>query len=199
MPETEDAVSWVGTTGPRFVERAAHRHWLLGQAQRLVRFLRTKALQSVRRLLPARRCRPGRCRPSRPRRGTPDPRHHPHGALFRHRPHAGPPRRRPHRRSRHGLPVEGPSRRQARRLFLGRRRRAADQRHQAGLRPRLRAARRFVCQGRRPSRCRPAARRRHRGAADALLGQGVPARRPRNMPPTGSRSATIAARTPTCT
>jgi sulfoquinovose isomerase len=38
MPETEHAVSWVGTTGPRFVERAAHRHWLLGQAQALFDF-----------------------------------------------------------------------------------------------------------------------------------------------------------------
>ncbi|MBZ9935213.1 AGE family epimerase/isomerase [Mesorhizobium sp. BR1-1-16] len=29
---------WTGTTGPRFVDRAAHRHWLLGQASSLFDF-----------------------------------------------------------------------------------------------------------------------------------------------------------------
>lgn len=38
MSETTNRPSWIGTTGPRFVERAAHRHWLLSQARSLFDF-----------------------------------------------------------------------------------------------------------------------------------------------------------------
>ena len=69
----------------------------------------------------------------------------------------------------------------------------------AGLWPRLRAPRGVERQGRRPSRCRPAARRCERSPAHALLGKAARRGRRGICRATGSRSAAIAARTPTCT
>src|SRR5690348_12731369 len=36
-------VQWVGMTGPRFVERPAHRRWLLGEATDLLEFFGAKS------------------------------------------------------------------------------------------------------------------------------------------------------------
>ena len=36
MPKPTKYPTWIGTTGPRFVDRPAHRHWLLGQARSLL-------------------------------------------------------------------------------------------------------------------------------------------------------------------
>lgn len=36
MPDVEIRPRWIGTTGPRMVERPGHRHWLHGEAQRLI-------------------------------------------------------------------------------------------------------------------------------------------------------------------
>jgi len=38
MPDGDIRPHWVGTRGPRFVERPAHRRWLLGQATELIDF-----------------------------------------------------------------------------------------------------------------------------------------------------------------
>ena len=38
MAQTKPQPGWTGKTGPRFVERAAHRHWLLSQARALFDF-----------------------------------------------------------------------------------------------------------------------------------------------------------------
>jgi len=38
MAKSEGALNWVGTSGPRFVQRTAHREWLLSQARSLLDF-----------------------------------------------------------------------------------------------------------------------------------------------------------------
>lgn len=38
MPETQFALDWIGTKGPRFVERAVHRRWLMDRAFALFDF-----------------------------------------------------------------------------------------------------------------------------------------------------------------
>ncbi len=44
MPNSESQPSWVGTSGPRFVERTAHRHWMHGEAKRLIAMVQHSAL-----------------------------------------------------------------------------------------------------------------------------------------------------------
>lgn len=36
MPTSDSQPNWVGINGPRFVERTTHRHWMYGQATRLI-------------------------------------------------------------------------------------------------------------------------------------------------------------------
>jgi mannose/cellobiose epimerase-like protein (N-acyl-D-glucosamine 2-epimerase family) len=43
MADNERQQHWVGTEGPRFVERPAHRRWLLGQAMGLIDFFHYRA------------------------------------------------------------------------------------------------------------------------------------------------------------
>ncbi|MBU2191659.1 MAG: AGE family epimerase/isomerase [Alphaproteobacteria bacterium] len=43
MPGPQDRPNWIGTTGPRLVERTAHRHWLHGEAQRLIALFQQNA------------------------------------------------------------------------------------------------------------------------------------------------------------
>lgn len=43
MTNREGQPSWIGTTGPRFVERPAHRRWLLGQATELIDFFQFRS------------------------------------------------------------------------------------------------------------------------------------------------------------
>ncbi len=46
MAETNSLPRWTGTTGPRFVQRDAHRHWLLSQATTLFDFFQFKSVNS---------------------------------------------------------------------------------------------------------------------------------------------------------
>ena len=43
MTNPESRPNWVGTSGPRFVERPAHRHWLHGEAKRLIAMVQDNA------------------------------------------------------------------------------------------------------------------------------------------------------------
>ena len=159
--------------------------------------LRETQRRPTRRVLqPRRRRQPAAARPAA---GPATLRHVPHGPLLFDRAPAGPAGRGRDDRPRHGVHLERPPRRGERRVFLGHRRRRADRRHQAGLRPRLRAAGRVERESRRPSRCRSAAGRHLRHSARAVLGRRA-RRRCRTVHPrlAGLRRA-IAARTPTCT
>ncbi len=109
-----------------------------------------------------------------------------------------PARRRRLRRSRHAGDLDEASRRQARRLFLVVRRRRPARARQARLRPRLRAARRLEREMRRPSRRAAPARRHFGNSGERDSGSPRPAPARRNSARTGRRSATIAARIPTC-
>lgn len=42
MASLDSQMQWIGTEGPRFVERPAHRRWLLGQAMDLLDFFRAE-------------------------------------------------------------------------------------------------------------------------------------------------------------
>ena len=60
MTNPESRPNWVGTSGPRFVERPAHRHWLHGEAKRLIALVQDNAFNPCRRK-PASRERSGCC------------------------------------------------------------------------------------------------------------------------------------------
>lgn len=47
MSEKSPVLDWMGATGPRFVERAAHRQWLMSRASDLFAFFQPAALNSA--------------------------------------------------------------------------------------------------------------------------------------------------------
>jgi N-acyl-D-glucosamine 2-epimerase len=47
MQEEEKQLRWIGTTGPRLVERPAHRRWLLGQATDLIEFFQRHSFNAA--------------------------------------------------------------------------------------------------------------------------------------------------------
>ena len=184
---------------PRFATLTAHRLWLIDNARALFDFFQRPSFNPAGGFFSL----DENARPLPPKPGHKGANRQVHETTrmvhcLRHRASARAAGRRPHRRPWDGVPVGAHARRRARRLFLGRGRREADRPDEAGLRPRLRPARRLVRDVRGPSRRAASARGRDAGHRGKVLGQGGRRDHGRIQSPTGRRWGLIAARTPTC-
>ncbi len=157
-------------SGSSWQDRPAHRRWLEGEADALFSFFQGPLIDPAGGFF-------GLNREGQPIRDAgpraPDPQHGPHGPLLRHRTSPRPSRMRGDHRPRRPVSPGRSSRSLARRLRLVRRRRGPPRRHQAGLRPCLRAPGRRERQGRGPSPGGCPARGRSRGHRDPLLGRAA--------------------------